>query len=1059
MQNEAVAKRLKRAVATLLILAIGACSRSDQDAAQRSSPVPAKAVVVAGGTRDRLDATGQLPTEARIGPGEAHTYGLDLEAGVFIEFAVEQKGVDVSLRLFDPGGDLLIETDLPIADLGRETLLAVADRSGSYEIEVTAWDAETEGGRYGTRLTLRRADDLDRLRAQAAGLFYRAEKTAWGGNFDESVALYQKSLELWRKTEDTFWRAQVQAQLAVSLRAMGEKRRAITAREQAGALFRECEEARFEAINEFNLGLLHFELGDMERAETHLEHSLDLRRLVGDSRGEAIALTRLADIDKVRGETQRALDYLSAALPLLSAAKDKRYRAIALHSLGTLYQRLGKRQAALRNLQDAETIYRELEIHRFRAASLSQIGQLYLELRDYGRATETLGIAIELQRRVGDRRGEAVALRKIGSVRLAQGRLEDARSHYLDAMKLLGEVDSPRSLAPVLADLGSLHNEMGLGNTALDYHLEALSVFDAIGDPVGRTRALLGIAASMRQLGRAREAREAAAEALQIAETLRIKPLSEELRFAFFSTVQKLFDLYIDILMELHRLEPAAGHAAEALMASERARARSLLDLLAEADAQIRTETSPALLAREREFQRLLNVSVEQMESEAASELQREKAVLAVRGALDELDKVRTEIRRDSPRYAALTQPQPLTPGEIQRSVLDAETILLQYRLGSPNSYLWLVTTDSLEAFELPSIDVIEEQVARAHGLLRQSHRREARSQTTAVLCELAELLLGQVAGRLADSRLAIAADGALHFLPFAALPDPASERDCGEAEPLVAAHEIVYLPSASALRVLRQDRAVRESPHRTGGLIAVLADPVFDAEDPRVRNRESPGADRAEFEADNLGTRSANSSVPDLPRLRHTRREAEAILDMVPANLGTLALDFEASKQSVQAGDFSNHRIVHFATHGVLDAREPALSGIVLSRVGSNGQPVDGFLRTHEIYGLDLAAELVVLGACETALGKEVRGEGLIGLARGFMYAGARRIMVSLWRVDDRSTAALMTAFYREMLLEGMAPPAALRLAQLEVRRQSPQPFYWAGFVLQGEWQPTTFE
>jgi CHAT domain-containing protein len=139
-----------------------------------------------------------------------------------------------------------------------------------------------------------------------------------------------------------------------------------------------------------------------------------------------------------------------------------------------------------------------------------------------------------------------------------------------------------------------------------------------------------------------------------------------------------------------------------------------------------------------------------------------------------------------------------------------------------------------------------------------------------------------------------------------------------------------------------------------------------------------------------------------------------------------------------------------------LINSVHPELSGLVLSLVDPQGRPQEGFLRLHDIYNLKLGADLVVLSACQTALGKDIRGEGLIGLTRGFMYAGAPRVVASLWEVDDRATAELMKRLYEGMLVRGLTPAAALRDAQLALRRDRrwSDPFYWGAFVLQGEWK-----
>jgi CHAT domain-containing protein len=207
--------------------------------------------------------------------------------------------------------------------------------------------------------------------------------------------------------------------------------------------------------------------------------------------------------------------------------------------------------------------------------------------------------------------------------------------------------------------------------------------------------------------------------------------------------------------------------------------------------------------------------------------------------------------------------------------------------------------------------------------------------------------------------------------------------------------------------------------------------------------------------------TRSVNdlglqTRGPYLARLPFSRREAKAILAVTPAGAGMVALDFKASRAKVVDSELAQYRIVHFATHGLLDDAHPELSGLVFSMVDEQGKSQNGFLELQDIYNLNLSADLVVLSACETGLGKEVRGEGLVGLTRGFMYAGAPRVVASLWNVDDEATARLMGLFYQAMERQRMSPAAALRYAQVEISKQDRwhEPYYWAGFVLQGGWK-----
>jgi CHAT domain-containing protein len=389
------------------------------------------------------------------------------------------------------------------------------------------------------------------------------------------------------------------------------------------------------------------------------------------------------------------------------------------------------------------------------------------------------------------------------------------------------------------------------------------------------------------------------------------------------------------------------------------------------------------------------------------------------------------------------------------------------------------VTPTRVESFELPKRAEIE-------ALARQSYEWLAAGETGAQLRArlarpvaktpewadaLSRILLGPVASRLGKKRLVIVADGALQYIPFAALPSPVPDRTYGthktyrtnKPSPLIADHEIVSLPSASSLAALRRELAGRAPAPKT---VAVIADPVFEESDERINknggNVSTPNDKQAEREgAEQEVTRSAlevgaADAQQRLQRLTFSRREADEITELAGAGMSFKALDFKANRAVALGPDLSRYRIIHFATHGLLNSLHPELSGVVLSLVDEEGRSQDGFLRLHDIYNLKLGADLVVLSACKTGLGKDIKGEGLVGLTRGFLYAGAPRVVASLWKVDDRATAELMKLFYQHMLRDGLRPAAALRSAQIDMQKYPrwAAPYYWAGFTLQGEWK-----
>jgi CHAT domain-containing protein len=537
-----------------------------------------------------------------------------------------------------------------------------------------------------------------------------------------------------------------------------------------------------------------------------------------------------------------------------------------------------------------------------------------------------------------------------------------------------------------------------------------------------------------------------------------------QLRASYRAKVEDAYELYIDVLMQQHAKDPAGGFDAEALQVSERGRARSLVEQLNEARVDIRRGVDATLIQKERDLTRLLNAKaqrelelrVRKGNSDEIATLQREISALE-----DEYQQVQAAIRKNSPEYAALTQPQRLGLKEIQQQ-LDPDTLLLEYALGSERSYLWVVGPDSLKTYVLPKEDEIQQSAKQVYESLsarsvsksletsaqRAARIAQADSQFQQSAAELSRMILAPAAAELRNKRLVVVADGVLQYVPFAAL-------SLVNRRPLIVDHEIVSLSSASALAVQRQNLANREPAPKT---LAVIADPVFSTNDPRMKKGVAESASQASTRTlEHVPANAkANGGAFSIPRLPFTRWEADQILAVARSGSNLKAVDFRANRAIATGGELSKYRYVHFATHGYLDTTRAGLSAIVLSLFDEEGKPQDGFLRTHDVYNLKLPAELVVLSACETGLGKDVRGEGLEGLTRGFMYAGARRVVVSLWNVNDKATASLMQHLYAGMLRNNKTPAAALRAAQVEMLRnaQWQSPYYWAPFVMQGEWR-----
>jgi CHAT domain-containing protein len=683
---------------------------------------------------------------------------------------------------------------------------------------------------------------------------------------------------------------------------------------------------------------------------------------------------------------------------------------------------------------------------------------------------------LALRRAVNNREGEAVTLNNIAFCYSKLGDKQKALDYYNQSLSIHRSVGNPRQQASTLRNIGALYQDLGETQKALAYFTEGMQLSRTIGDRNGEAGGLAHIARLERDRGNLAEAKNRIEEALAAVESLRINIKSQRLRASFFASVRDYHELYIELLMRLDKEHPSGGFDAAALEASEKGRARSLLELLTEAGAEIREGVDPSLIERERVLRQSISDKADsqmRLLSGEHTEAQATVAAKEMEALTTEYEQLQAQIRQTSPRYAALTRPVPMSLKEVQSKLLDEDTVLLEYSLGEEKSFLWAVTPGSIKSFELPGRAEIEAAARSVYDLItapdhgaasespeqRRKRLDRAEADYPAAAALLSRILLGSVAAQLKDKRLLIVGEGVLQYIPFAALPDPlvvtaGAQQSEERFTPLVVRHEIISLPSASVLELLRREADERLRPPKA---LAVFADPVFDTGDSRLAPVKSRPTENDQTPQPSEVKRSAEESgLNGFPRLRFSRQEADQIMRFASGQQGLEALDFAANRAAATSAALQQYRIVHFATHGLINNQHAELSGIVLSLVNERGQPQNGFLRLYDIYNMNLKAELVVLSACQTALGKEIKGEGLVGLTRAFMYAGATRVVASLWQTEDRSTAILMNRFYEGMLGNGLSPAAALRNAQVSMWKDKRwrQPRYWAAFTLQGEWK-----
>lgn len=952
-----------------------------------------------------------LGVPASIAPGKTHRRELELSSGDFVQVLVDQRGVDVAVRLLGSGGEETASVDSPNGKNGFEELLTLVESPGRYRVEVVS--ISKEPGEYVLdELVHRPATAEDRDLVDAEQTFQAARKAS----DEEAVELYERSLAVWTRLGHVRRQIDTQFGLCRAYRSSLDFPLAVAFCEQTLALYRTQEDQRGMDVVLDRAGWLHLRRGQEERAVPYFEEATRRYLARGFDAGAALALRNLGVARHQLGDTRGSLEAFNEALAHVEG--DPETESDVRTDYGNVLLDLQRLPKASEQYERVLAIRRELGDEPGVARALQGIALTAARQGELERASAAIAEAI---RRAGDRRLSLFDTTS-GFVRRLKGDLDGARQDYEEALRRARESGSREGERLALARLGQLD---------LETHApaEALRRSDALLDlssGVPRWEAVAHVhgGRALAELGRLEEAWQRIEAALTLVEGLRGAIDTRPTRTDYFASRQAYYETAIDVLLRLHRRRPGEGYDATAFAVNERRLARELYESFA-----LSRRTTPVLTGVREEEKR-----VEGMLAEAAllprDDPQREERI---RVLLERLEKLTGEIRR-----AALGEERPAAPevavDELSRGLLDEKTLLVAFVLGEERSYLWTLSSSAGLSFrELAPRAQIEERAQAWTAALGRSSSR-GREAVERLGRELSGMVLDGVP--LTYPRIVLVLEGALQAVPFAALPDPE------DGEPLVRRHELVVVPSASTL--LRSRRARKG---RVSSSIAILADPVFNEDDERLGGDEPPAAAidgdllRA---AEYLGMGSWN-------RLRATRAEAERIRELYGED-ALLALDFEASRETLSSGRLRGRAILHFATHAVLADDRPELSGLVLSLFDEKGAPRNGFVRSFEIARLDLGAELVVLSGCRTGIGRDVRGEGMQGLARAFLDAGVARVLFSLWEVADRPTAELMTRFHAALVRHGR-PAAALREAQLDMLENGAEPRQWAGFVLLGDW------
>ncbi len=861
------------------------------------------------------------------------------------------------------------------------------------------------------------------------------------GEPTKALEYFNQALPIWRGLSGKSGEAVTLRNIGRAYMALGEPTKALDYTNQALLIFRAMSDRSGEASTLNNIGAVYDNLDENTKAQEYYNQALVIWRAVGDRSGEATTLNNLGGVYETLGEPTQALEYFNQALAIYRAVSDRSGEATALNNLGQVYSTLGEPTKAQEFYHQALPIFRFLGDRSGEAATLNNLGGVYDILGEPTKALEFYNQALPIRRAGGARSGEAATLNNLGGVYNDVGEPTKALEYFNQALPILRAVGDRSGEATTLNNIGRVYETLGKSTQAREYYHQALPIRRAVGDRSGEANTLSNLATLYRTENKLTDALQNINAAIQIIESLRSKLQNDALKTAYFASVQGFYQLKIDLLMQLHQQQPTRGYDAQALETADQSRARVLRELLVQANANINKDVSPEL----RQQEQILNQTIDTQEKQLV-QLSRQPGnyiarittlTQSITTLYAQRDDLKNTIRAANPAYANLQYPQSTTLAQIQQQ-LDPDTLILQYRLGEEQSYLWVIGHTRLKTYILPQRSDIRATVA---AFRQELLNPEQRAPATA----LTQQILTPAAADFGNKRLVIIPDGVLHTIPFAALNTPNSKT----YNPLITQHEITNLPSASTIAILRTTVATKPRGNKQ---LAILADPIFRKDDPRLTGKTIQANNNLD-----LGEQIARGRTGrdlDLDRLPFTATEAKGILALVPNQDSTAAFGFDASYDWITDPKISQYRYVHLATHGFFDNDKPALSSIILSSFDAKGNDRKAFLRFPDLFNLNLPTELVVLSACETGLGNNVPGEGLVGMTRGLMYAGALRVAVSLWAVDDQATSDLMQDFYKNLWQTKQSHAASLRQAQLTAWKQGKAPYYWAAFTLQGEWR-----
>ena len=1018
------------------------------------------------------------PVERTISGSREHLFRVNLSKDESARVEVEQRNADIVVAATVGEGKDFARVNVRTSTKGSEPLYLLTETGTEVRIKVTGATRDS-AGLYVIKLVDRHpTTEDDRKLFKAQTLATEANKLAAQGDTSsrkQAWTYFEQALLIWQNMKEDAWRASTllqMGQLALDLNNSQEARDYFS---RAAMLGFNLEDSGLEATARQGLCRIHNTFNEYGEAVKCVDKLVPYFKSMGDKSEQARLLFEKTRAQRQQGQHAAAITTAQEVIPICHELENKSWEADAYELLGNSFLDLKDKGRAAGAFTQAMLLRRALNDKPAELALQNHVGQLQLALGETEDARTTFTKALALSQSLGDKAMQASLQYHLGELWFAANNNEKALAAYREARQLAQFYTKPEVESVV--QIGFARTSLDLNQTAdvaaaltranelVKIHGERLAetqvaflqcrlatklndhpaareagqraygLAKRIGHYLWEYESLVMSARAANLMGDLAGALKDSEAAFALSESPRRRAYEAEL---FKYGKRPEYSLYLDLLMNENSRKLQAGSEVLAFQLSERLRTNNLLDFLNLAKVDFSAWADPDALRRERELINQIR-QVETQRTQALESRMPDAQLAKLNQQADSLtlqyQKLQKELFDNHPRYALLARPKALNFSEIQ-ALLDEDTALLEYALGTESSTAWYITKTEAKSYTLgpgATIEALAQRLAQASA--------QPATNTELMLRELSKLIIAPLATQFKVKKLWIVPDGALHYVPFAALYED-------KTQVLSFRREIAYLPSSYALAFLSDT----PPPKRTEGRdLAVVSDPVLQTSDTRipaaVRGKEKDVYPEA------LAQMVNDPALADYTKRALTRRGVRLNWDELYKGLMFKAYDFNATRANLQAGHFSDFYALHLDVPVFINAQRPELSGFALSLVNAEGQPQPGFVSLADIYQLNLNAQLITLPSARTALGNPARSEGLVALTRGMMYAGVRNVMTSLWEVDREASREFMRLFYENLFAQKQTPTAALHSAQVVMRNNKrwSAPHYWAGYVVEG--------